>query len=42
MLEKLAHSLTEDIAPLLPVGIQFGDDEALHAFERVKISKLSS
>lgn len=35
MLEKLTRSLTEDIAPLLPAGIQFGDDDAVHAFERV-------
>jgi hypothetical protein len=35
MLEKLTRSLTEDIAPLLPAGIQFNDDDALHAFERV-------
>ena len=35
MLEKLTRSLTEDITPLLPVGIQFGDLDAIHAFERV-------
>lgn len=35
MLEKLTHSLTEDIAPLLPAGIQFDEDDALRAFERV-------
>ena len=35
MLEKLTHSLVEDIAPLLPVGVTFGDDDALLAFERV-------
>lgn len=35
MLEKLTHSLTEDIAPLLPAGVHFSDDDALHAFERV-------
>lgn len=35
MLEKLTRSLTEDIAPLLPAGIQFGDDDAVRAFERV-------
>lgn len=33
MLEKLARSLTEDIAPLLPAGIRFDDDDALVAFE---------
>jgi predicted nucleotidyltransferase component of viral defense system len=35
MLEKLTRSLIEDIAPLLPVGIRFNDEDALHAFERV-------
>lgn len=35
MLEKLMHSLTEDIAPLLPIGTRFNDDDALRAFERV-------
>lgn len=35
MLEKLTRSLTEDIAPLLPAGIRFNDDDALQAFERV-------
>jgi predicted nucleotidyltransferase component of viral defense system len=35
MLEKLTHSLTEDIAPLLPAGIRFNDNDAVQAFERV-------
>ena len=35
MLEKLTRSLTEDIAPLLPVGVRFNNDDAIHAFERV-------
>jgi predicted nucleotidyltransferase component of viral defense system len=35
MLEKLTRSLTEDIAPLLPAGTRFNDDDALQAFERV-------
>lgn len=35
MLEKLARSLTEDVAPLLPAGIRFGNKEAQQAFERV-------
>lgn len=35
MLEKLAHSLTEDIAPLLPAGVRFNDNDAVQAFERV-------
>ncbi len=35
MLEKLTRSLIEDIAPLLPVGVRFNDDDAVQAFERV-------
>ena len=35
MLEKLTRSLTEDIAPLLPVGVHFNDNAAIQAFERV-------
>lgn len=35
MLEKLARSLTEDIAPLLPAGVRFNDDDAIDAFGRV-------
>ena len=35
MLEKLTRSLTEDIAPLLPAGIRFNDQDAIHAFEKV-------
>jgi predicted nucleotidyltransferase component of viral defense system len=35
MLEKLTRSLTEDIAPLLPAGIRYNDDDAMQAFERV-------
>jgi hypothetical protein len=35
MLEKLTRSLTEDIAPLLPAGVHFNDDDAMRAFERV-------
>jgi predicted nucleotidyltransferase component of viral defense system len=35
MLEKLTRSLTEDIAPLLPTGVRFNDDDAMRAFERV-------
>lgn len=35
MLEKLTRSLTEDIAPLLPAGVRFHDDDALQAFEGV-------
>ncbi|MEZ5459285.1 MAG: nucleotidyl transferase AbiEii/AbiGii toxin family protein [Steroidobacteraceae bacterium] len=35
MLEKLTRGLTEDIAPLLPAGVRFSEDDALRAFERV-------
>ncbi len=35
MLEKLMRSLIEDIAPLLPAGVRFNDDDAMQAFERV-------
>ena len=35
MLEKLRRSLTEDIAPLLPAGVQFTDDDAMDAFNNV-------
>ena len=35
MLEKLTRSLTEDIAPLLPAGVRFNDDDAILAFEHV-------
>jgi hypothetical protein len=35
MLEKLLRSLTEDIAPLLPTDVKFGDGDAMTAFETV-------
>jgi len=35
MLEKLNRSLTDDIAPLLPAGIRFDDDDAMDAFNHV-------
>ena len=35
MLEKLLRSLTEDVAPLLPVAVRFNEEDAIHAFERV-------
>jgi predicted nucleotidyltransferase component of viral defense system len=35
MLEKLTRSLTEDVAPLLPSGVRFSDDDAIEAFGRV-------
>ncbi len=41
MLEKLTRSLTEDITPLLPAGILFGEADAIHAFERVWIELIS-
>jgi len=34
-LEKLTHSLTEDMAPLLPPGIKFHEDDAVAAFESI-------
>lgn len=41
MLEKLTRSLTEDITPLLPAGIRFGEADAIHAFERVWIDLIA-
>ncbi len=35
MLKKLNQSLTEDIAPLLPAGVSFNDDDAIAAFGRI-------
>jgi len=35
MLKKLNQSLTEDIAPLLPAGVNFTHDDAIVAFGRV-------
>ncbi len=35
MLEKLGGSLTEEIAPLLPAGIRFNDNDALDAFNNI-------
>lgn len=35
MLQKLTRSLTEDIAPLLPAGIEFTDAHAIDAFNRI-------
>lgn len=35
MLEKLHRSLIEDIAPLLPAGVQFSDGDAMNAFKNV-------
>ncbi len=41
MLEELTRSLTEDIAPLLPVGVRFNDADAISAFEAVWFSLIS-
>lgn len=35
MLRKLSRSLTDDIALLLPADIQFGDEDAINAFNHV-------
>ena len=35
MLEKFRHSLIEDVAPMLPAGVAYGDTEALAAFTNV-------
>lgn len=35
MLDKLTRSLTEDVDPLLPVGVRFSEDDAIGAFGRV-------
>ena len=35
MLKKLTRSLTEDIEPLLPVGVQFDEAIAIEAFNGV-------
>ncbi len=35
MLKKLNQSLTEDIVPLLPAGVNYRDDDAIAAFGRI-------
>jgi predicted nucleotidyltransferase component of viral defense system len=35
MLEKLTRSLTEDVAPTLPAGVRWTNEDAIRAFERV-------
>lgn len=35
MLRKLDQSLIEDIAPLLPPGVEFADEDAIEAFGRI-------
>ena len=37
ILEKLRHSLTEDVAPMLPAGVAYGEKEARAAFTRIWI-----
>ncbi len=41
MLEKLTRSLAEDVTPLLPAGIRFGEADAIQAFERVWIDLIA-
>ena len=44
MLQKLTASLTEDIAPLLPTGVRYGESEAVEAFNGIwtrLVTKLS-
>jgi hypothetical protein len=41
MLEKLRHSLTEDVAPMLPVGVAYGGKEARAAFTRIWIELIA-
>ena len=41
MLEKLTRSLTEDITPLLPAEIRYGELDAIHAFERIWIELIA-
>ncbi len=41
MLEKLQRSLTEDIAPLLPAGITFTEDDAIVAFSKGWVELIS-
>jgi predicted nucleotidyltransferase component of viral defense system len=35
MLEKLTRSLTEDVAPMLPAGVRWTNEDAIQAFGRV-------
>ena len=42
MLEKLQISLTEDIAPLLPAGVKFTDDDAIAAFNKVWLELIAN
>ena len=35
MLQKLERSLIEDVVPLLPAGVEFSDQDATEAFERI-------
>lgn len=42
MLKKLEKSLTEDIAPLLPAGVEFTEDDALEAFGTIWTTLITS
>jgi predicted nucleotidyltransferase component of viral defense system len=35
MLQKLAYSLTEDIAPMLPTGVRYGESDAIEGFNGI-------
>ena len=35
MLQKLTSSLIEDIAPLLPIGVRYGESDAVRAFNGI-------
>jgi len=35
MLQKLTASLIEDIAPLLPTGVRYGESDAVEAFNAI-------
>jgi predicted nucleotidyltransferase component of viral defense system len=41
MLKKLNSSLTDDVTPLLPVGVSFSEDEAVSAFSKVWIELIA-
>lgn len=42
MLEKLNRRLTEDIAPLLPAGVVFSDEDAITAFNKVWLELITN
>ena len=41
LLERLEHSLTEDVVPLLPAGITFSDDEAVAVSVKSRVKELT-